>query len=179
MNVEIRKATAADLEAVARIYDHIHTEEEQGRVQIGWRRGVYPVRSTAEAALKRAELFVEEVDGRVVGTAILNQEQVTVYAGAAWQYAAPKEQVMVMHTLVIDPEEGQKGLGSAFAAFYEQYAREHGCPYLRIDTNARNETARAFYRKLGYREAGVVPCVFNGLKDVRLVLLEKKLDEQR
>ena len=30
MNVEIRKATASDLEAVARIYDHIHTEEEQG-----------------------------------------------------------------------------------------------------------------------------------------------------
>ena len=44
-----------------------------------------------------------------------------------------------------------------------------------MDTNAKNETARAMYRKLGYRETGVVPTVFNGIPDVRLVLLEKHL----
>ena len=42
MPVQIRKATAADLDAVALIYSHIHTEEEQGRAVIGWQRGIYP-----------------------------------------------------------------------------------------------------------------------------------------
>lgn len=50
-----------------------------------------------------------------------------------------------------------------------------GCPYLRMDTNARNKTARKLYAGLGYWEAGIMPCVFNGIPGVQLVCLEKKL----
>ena len=59
--------------------------------------------------------------------------------------------------------------------FYEDYARRSGSPCLRMDTNAKNENARRFYKKLGYSEVGIVPCVFNGIDGVNLVLLEKKL----
>jgi len=44
-----------------------------------------------------------------------------------------------------------------------------------MDTNSRNLRARAMYKKLGYREIGIVPCVFNGIEGVQLVLLEKRL----
>ena len=50
-----------------------------------------------------------------------------------------------------------------------------GCRELRIDTNARNVTARTLYQKLGYKEIGIVPTVFNGIPGVNLVLLEKHL----
>ena len=43
------------------------------------------------------------------------------------------------------------------------------------DTNERNTRARAMYKKLGYRESDMVPCQFNGMDGVHLVLLEKKL----
>lgn len=46
---------------------------------------------------------------------------------------------------------------------------------LRMDTNEQNIIARELYRKLGYLEAGIVPCEFNGIPGVNLVLLEKKL----
>ena len=59
--------------------------------------------------------------------------------------------------------------------YYETYALENGCRYLRMDTNARNTRARTMYRKLGYREAGIVPTTFNGIEGVQLVLLEKML----
>ena len=134
----IRKAARADLDAVCRIYDQIHTAEERGEAAIGWQRGVYPERETAEAALARGDLFVQEQNGEIVGTAILNQTQVDSYAGANWRYDAPDSEVMVLHTLVIDPEAKSRGLGREFAAFYEGYALAHGCRYLRIDTNARN-----------------------------------------
>ena len=110
MPVQIRKAASADLDAVALIYSHIHTEEEQGRAVIGWQRGVYPERETAEKALERDDLFVEELDGGPVGTAIINQQQVDVYAGAPWEYEAPEDRVMVLHTLVIDPQAPARGL---------------------------------------------------------------------
>ena len=59
--------------------------------------------------------------------------------------------------------------------FYEDYALSHGCRYLRMDTNERNSRARAMYVKLGYKEIGIVPTVFNGIPGVGLVLLEKAL----
>lgn len=171
----IRKATEKDIAGVAAVYAAVHTAEESGAVTIGWARDVYPTRATAEAALGRDDLFVMEEDGAILGAAIINQVQVDVYADAAWQYPAPEEQVCVLHTLVISPRLGRRGYGKAFVAFYEDYARQNDCPYLRMDTNERNANARALYKQLGYAEIGVAPCVFNGLTDVRLVLLEKYL----
>lgn len=172
----IRKAVEADLAAVAAIYDKLHTEEEAGRATIGWIRGIYPTEDTARQALCRDDLFVQEHDGAIVGAAILNQTQVDAYCGGPWQYDAEDWEVMVLHTLVIDPDTAGKGYGRQFVAFYEDYAREHGCKVLRMDTNSRNTRARAMYAKLGYREAGIVPCVFNGIQGVELVLLEKLLE---
>ena len=53
--------------------------------------------------------------------------------------------------------------------------RENGCTVLRMDTNAKNAAARRLYQKLGYAEPDIVPCIFNGIPNVQLVLLEKKL----
>ena len=170
-----RKATQQDIAAVAQIYSDIHTQEESGAVTIGWARSVYPTEQTARLALQRNDLFVQEVDGTITGAAIINQIQVDCYYGANWQHPAPDEKVMVLHTLVISPAAARKGLGQDFVAFYEQYALQNGCPYLRMDTNARNTRARALYKKLGYSEPDIVPCVFNGIPGVQLVLLEKKL----
>ena len=82
---------------------------------------------------------------------------------------------MVLHTLAIDPAQRGHGYGPAFVRFYEDYAREHGCPYLRIDTNKINANARRMYAMLGYNEIGIVPCNFNGIPGINLVLMEKKL----
>ena len=173
METIIRKATEKDLEAVSRIYESILDRQEKDGSFVGWIRGVYPTRQTAEAALERDDLFVEEAEGRIVGAAIINRVQVDVYAEAKWQYPARDDEITVLHTLVIDPDVKGSGLGKQFVKFYEEYARETGSPYLRMDTNAKNVNARRFYEKLGYTEVGIVPCVFNGIPGVDLVLLEK------
>ena len=74
------------------------------------------------------------------------------------------------------PDAAGRGFGKQFVAFYEDYAIQNGCKVLRMDTNSRNLRARAMYGRLGYREAGIVPCVFNGIAGVALVLLEKMLN---
>ncbi len=174
--MSIRKAGAKDLDAVEKIYDDIHAAEERGEAEIGWKRGVYPVRATAEAALARGDLFVLEEEGKILGAALINALQMDAYDGAPWQYEAGEEEVCVLHTLVISPSARGKGLGRQFVSFYENYARTHRRPELRMDTNARNRVARALYAKLGYREIAVVPTVFNGIPGVELVLLEKRLE---
>lgn len=171
----IRKAAPGDIPAVAEIYSQILTAQEKGEATVGWVRGIYPTENTARQALERDDLFVQEDEGQIVGAAVINRQQVDVYETAPWKHPAPDDEVMVLHTLVISPLAAGKGYGTAFVCFYEEYARSHGCRYLRMDTNAKNTRARAMYRKLGYAEIGIVPCVFNGIEGVQLVLLEKRL----
>lgn len=171
-----RKAKEDDLDKIEQIYSDIHTDEESGQVTIGWNRAIYPTRATAEQALHRDDLFVGLDDNNdIVGVAIINQQQVDIYYDGDWRYRAEDNQVMVLHTLVISPKHSGKGYGTEFVKFYESYALENNCPHLRMDTNEINQNARALYKKLGYEERGILPCTFNGIKNVNLVLLEKAL----
>lgn len=170
----IRRGTAADLPAVVQIYDDIHRMEAMGLCTTGWLDGIYPTEQTARDALAAGELYVAEAEGRIAAAARINGEQMPAYAEADWSIPASDDQVLVLHTLVVAPDCAGRGCGTAFVRFYEQLARELGRPVLRMDTNARNLRARALYRRLGYREAGIIRCTFQGIPDVGLVCLESK-----
>ena len=172
----IRKATEKDVNAIAAIYEAIHDEEEAGHITTGWIRGVYPTLETAKASCAKGdEMYVLEEDGVIRAAARINQDQGEEYQDCPWQYPAEDSQVLVLHTLVVDPKWNGHGCARAFVSFYEQLGREMGCTCLRMDTNARNKTARAIYAHLGYAEPGIVQCVFNGIPNVDLVCLEKKI----
>lgn len=171
----IRKASVQDLPAIAGIYERIHDAEAEGRITTGWLRGVYPTEVTARAALEAGDLFVLEARGEVVAAARINRVQMPEYARVPWRYAARDDEVMVLHTLTVDPDRAGRSYGRRFLRFYEDYSLQNGCPVLRIDTNAKNTAARAMYARHGYIESGVIPTVFNGIPGVELVCLEKKL----
>ena len=175
----IRKATWDDLDAVEQLYDEMHDAKAAGLIITNWKRGIYPSRATAEAALGRDDLFVMEENGRIIGSGIINQTQLGIYAGAAWKYEVPDEWVCVLHTLMISPAEQRKGHAREFLRFYEEYALEHGCNELRIDTSEINTPARAMYRKHGFEEVGIATSELNGIPGVTLVMLEKHLDPKR
>ncbi|MCR5035545.1 MAG: GNAT family N-acetyltransferase [Clostridia bacterium] len=177
--MKIRKATKQDIPAIVGIYEEIHDKEAAGVTTTGWLRDVYPTAETAAGSIQRDDMFVQEDErGNIVGTAIINRNQVDCYVDGSWEYPAADEEIMVIHTLIISDKNGRRGSGHEFLQFYEDYARDNGCPYLRLDTNARNTAARAFYQKHGYKEIGIVPTVFNGIPGVDLVLIEKCLEKR-
>lgn len=171
----VRKALYADIDAIEKIYNNIHAAEDSGKIVTGWITDVYPVRATAEASIERGDMFVYDDDGAILAAAIINKTQVDVYADGDWRNEAPGDKVCVLHTLVVEPAAFGRGIGSKMVSFYESYAEKSSCTELRLDTNARNAAARSLYKKLGYTEVGIVPCEFNGIPDVMLVLLEKKV----
>ncbi len=173
MQIRFRKAVRDDLDAIEQIYDHSHDAEEAGQSTTGWVRNIYPVREVAEAALERDDMYVGEAGGRIIATGVINQIQVDVYEDCDWVFKGPEEDVWVLHTLAVDPEARGSGAGPAFVRFYEDIARDAGASILRIDTNAINSRARKMYAKLGYTETDIVPTVFNGIRGVDLVLMEK------
>ena len=175
MAATIRKATKEDIAAITAIYDAVLQKEEQGQYTIGWIRGVYPTEDTARTAVESGDMFVMEEDGRIISSARINHEQMPAYASVPWSVDVPDDEVMVMHTLTVDPEMSGHGAGDHFIQFYEDYSLQQGLHVLRIDTNEKNLNARRKYASAGYRECGIIPCEFNGIPDVRLVCLEKVL----
>ena len=116
----IREARPVDLDAIEKIYDNIHAAEESGKAKIGWISGIYPVRATAEEAIRRRDMFVFEENGQILAAAIINKTQVDVYKGANWSFEAGDDEVCVLHTLVVDPNCSGRGVGSRFVEFYEK-----------------------------------------------------------
>ena len=63
------KATSGHIDAIAAIYGSIIDAQEQGRLTVGWQRGVYPTRQTALDALDAGTpqsdtLYLFEDEGR-------------------------------------------------------------------------------------------------------------------
>lgn len=122
----IRKATAADIPAIAAIYNALLDREEQGLLTTGWTRGIYPTEQTALDALTAGTLYVLEDEGRVTAAAKIDQHQMPQYAQCPWQYEAPPEQVLVLHTLVVDPAVKGKGMAPPSSGSTSSWAARRG-----------------------------------------------------
>ncbi len=171
----IRKATAADLDGCAQVYEE-HLDHEAATVNYtNWQKGLYPTRATAQTALAAGTLYVYEEDGQIVGCANLNHIQPAEYANIPWAIPAQGEQVLVIHTLVFRPAYTGGGRGRRFVAFAERLAQELGCTVIRLDTYEGNEPAKAFYPKLGYQYAGITEFFFEHFIWENLVCYEKAI----
>ncbi|ULQ59418.1 GNAT family N-acetyltransferase [Brucepastera parasyntrophica] len=172
----IRKSSKSDIQDVVKIYEKIIEKESSFKIMTGWKKNLYPSHHTALEAHNCGELFVMEIDNEIAASAIINQNQICEYADCEWEFKARNNEIMVLHTLAVDPEKSGKGYATDFISFYENYALENSCRYLRLDTNVINSAARALYKKLGYKESGIILCKFNGIEGIQLVCLEKKID---
>lgn len=97
--MNIREATTQDIDAITQIYDHIHDEEEAGRMTTGWHRGIYPIRATAETAVSLGDMFVLEDGGNLLAAGRINQQQVAEYARIKWLYDSPDDKIWGSSTL--------------------------------------------------------------------------------
>ncbi len=173
--MKIRKGSVADISAVTDIYNLIHDEIERGRYNMRWHRDLYPTRSWAESHIADGDLYVMEEDGIIVASAIINHAPLPEYYKGAWYQPDSYNNIMVLHTLVVHPKHMRRGYASAFVNYYEKKAKGSGCYRLRLDTQMMDIPARALYKKLGYVEVDNVPCQFQGISDIDLVLIEKLL----
>ena len=154
----IRKAAPADLDGVWDVYDAIFRREERSDSPCTtWKRDVYPTQAIAQEAMEAGTLYVDIQGGEVAAAIVLDQQQPPEYGVIPWAVTAPPKEVLVPRTLAVHPVIARRGFGRKMIAFAEGMAAGMGCRVLRLDTYAGNQPARAFYQKLGYREAGEAP----------------------
>ena len=171
-----RPATASDLDTIERHYTELLTHEtETGRSTTNWALGVYPARETAAKAQAEGALYVLEEAGETVASVILNQHQDEFYAEINWQYSAPPEQVLVIHTLCIPPCHAGRGLGRQMVQYAKQHAAAMGCTVIRLDTWAGNTPAARLYQANGFSLCGRAEVLFQGRIPEELIFLEYQI----
>ncbi len=172
----IRIACADDLDAVEQGYLALFAHEREHGTTTNWSEGLYPTRDTAAQALATGTLFVLENDGDVCASMILNHFQMPEYAGGQWACAAEDGQALVVHTLCVRPDCAGRGYGGQMVRFAAERARALGCRCVRLDTWAGNQPARRLYEKLGFRYAGTVDALLQGVIPEQQALFELCLD---
>ena len=168
--MEIRKATANDLDAVEQSYrellEHIRPEENYS----GWILDVYPTRAWAEENLQDLWVLME---GDTLGASmILNQNQPVDYRSIPWEIAADPEKVTVIHTLCVPPSQAGKGYGRKMVQFGIEESRRQGMTAMRLDTAKGNAPATALYTGCGFSIRGVREVLHQGLIPEELIFFE-------
>ena len=152
-DVTVRLAEVGDLDDLL-VLLRTCVQEMQARGLDQW-DDIYPDRATLARDIETRTLYLATRAGApVLGALTLNQRQDPEYADVAWQIAV--EPIAVVHRLMVSPSAQRTGMGRFLMEFAEREAHRLGYRAIRLDTMDANQRALAFYRALGYRQAGGV-----------------------
>jgi GNAT superfamily N-acetyltransferase len=138
--VLVRKASAADIPAVLRLYAQPDLDDgnvltvEQG-VALFERFGRYPDYT----------LYVAQQDDEIVGSFALLVMDNLGHLGS------PSG---IVEDVVVAPARQSNGIGAAMMRFALERCREKRCYKLMLSSNAKRARAHAFYESLGYERHG-------------------------
>jgi ribosomal protein S18 acetylase RimI-like enzyme len=132
----IRPATAADVEAIVRLWELVFPEYADQRAP------QRAPRASAERKLAFGDglFWVAEREGELVGTVMAGYD-----GHRGWIYS-----------LGVHPAARHGGLGRALAATAERALAALGCPKVNLQVFASNGAAQAFWRRAGWVEDAVL-----------------------
>jgi ribosomal protein S18 acetylase RimI-like enzyme len=114
----------------------------------------YPNRWYIRQAIEMHELFILEIDWKLCGAVILNEDQMKEWGSIGWDNTI--QRVLVIHAFAIEPEFQGKGFGKKLLLYCEQYAAARGYNGIRLDSFEKNDISNHLYKTNGYRFVGSV-----------------------
>lgn len=173
--VIIRPGREEDIAGIVKIYEDFLDYEAEHGTKTNWVKGLYPTEKNARAGLENGTLYVGELDGKLVGSYVLNHVQPVEYGKLTWEYPGEGDEIIVIHTLCLDVNCQGKDLGRQFVAYALEHGRKLGCTAMRLDTADINEPAAKLYTKLGFRYVGKTEFFFENAILEDLICFEYKL----
>ena len=171
----IRNAQPNDINAIEALYNEHFTHEETVKNYSNWQRGIYPIRATAEKTVALGTMYVLEENNEIRAAVILNDVQGHFYREIPWQFPAADNEVLVIHTLCVSPSHYGKGCAGKIIDFAKDLAKANGRKVIRMDTYSGNEPAKNLYQKHGFRIAGYIDTLLEGVIAEEFAMLEIEL----
>ena len=135
-DLEIRKATAADIPFVLELHGQIDHEEMltlDEAHKIFSKFQMYPNYS----------LYIAKIKDRIIGTFELLIMDNLAHKGA------PSG---IVEDVVVDINYRSIGIGKKMMEFAKEYCKQHGCYKLTLSSNLKREAAHRFYENLGFKK---------------------------
>ena len=158
----IRKATQADIDAVAALYNEAIDYEDTHIKYTSWKKGIYPTADTARLGVKKSSLYVFEENENILAAVILDNYQPIEYKNITWNVVAKPQEVLVIHALCVSPKYMGSGIGSAMIDFAKKIAKDSSCTSLRLNTTSTNSHALHLYQKNGFVAVASRKILLNG-----------------
>lgn len=154
--MKLEKGTISDLEELIRLYDDLNDYLECHTNYPGWKKGVYPIRKTAEDGIKEGNLYVIRDNEHIVGTVILRHEPESAYSKANWSIHLDYKDIFVIYTFAVHPLYFKKGIGKRLMDSIILYSRNMKMKAIRLDVYEKNIPAISLYKRYGFQYVDTV-----------------------
>lgn len=148
----LRKAQQSDRNEIVMMYKAVIKDMIDKRIY-QWDE-IYPDAVTIEDDIKKEQLYIAELDSRIVSAFVLNREYDEEYKEGAWRY--PRANFYVLHRFCVNPKVQGKKIATRVLYLIEDLLREWGVEAIRLDAFSGNPVALHLYEKSGYKRTGQV-----------------------
>ena len=128
----IRRAQAADAEAIATLYRELTTLSTPS---------VLPERIAALANSEHTHLLVCDDSGEIVATALVCLCQDVMYN---------EQPFALVENVVVSANYKREGIGNNMMDYIEAFCLEQNCSKIMLQTSSKNREARDFYTAMDY-----------------------------
>lgn len=112
----------------------------------------YPNKTAFKKDVERHELYVLEIENKIIGCVTISTRMDTEYRNIAW--LTPNTKNIYIHRLAVHPIYQSKGYAQQLIAFAENYAKANQYLSVRLDTFSQNKRNQKFYKLRGYQKLG-------------------------
>ncbi|MFD2551439.1 GNAT family N-acetyltransferase [Bizionia sediminis] len=114
----------------------------------------YPNKTIIEQDITSHNLYVLELNGRLIGCVTLSSKLDAVYKTVSW--LTPNYNNLYVHRLAVHPDFQGQGWAQKLMNFAENYAQKHQFTSIRLDTFSKNIKNQKFYELRGYKKLGSI-----------------------
>ena len=156
----IRKAVKEDYPNVREFYYELTDTLQDAQYSPGWERDIYPTQEWLIDSIEKQELYVGELNGRIVSCMVVNQEYNDGYKEIDWMIEAKDSELLVIHALGVAADVSGRGLAKQMVGYVIEMAKSQGIKTIRLDVLEGNLPAEKSYTKVGFEYTGTVPMFY-------------------
>lgn len=154
--LQIRIATWDDYKDVRDFYYELTDALATAEFSPGWERDIYPTQDFLLQSIEKKELYIGELEEKVVSCMVVNHEYNEGYLEIQWSVDAPDSELLVIHALGVHTAYSRQGLAKEMVRFVIDMAKKEKVKTIRLDVLEGNLPASKSYTKVGFEHKGTV-----------------------
>ena len=149
----IRHANKTDLIDIMVIIENAKIYMKENKIN-QWSEN-YPNEDVFLADLKENRLYVADIDGKVIGMAVLVLDGDADYKNIDGKWLSDGE-YGVIHRIAVNPDYKSQNVAKNLLDFFENKLKELNYDSIRVDTHKDNKSMLRFIEKNGFQKCGIV-----------------------